>query len=429
MKFTYEKAMDFIHNTARFGSKLGLDNIRELLKRLGNPQEGLKFIHVAGTNGKGTVTRTVSQILSLQGYTTGMYTSPFLYKFEERICVDGVQISENALTDCCKRVKNICEAMTGEGMAHPTEFEVITAIALLYFKESRCEFAVLEVGMGGRLDATNVIESPIAAVISLIGYDHMEYLGDTLCEIAHEKCGIIKGNTPVAVYCEQPGEALDIIKERCREKSAPLFISQKPDIKKSGLEGSVFSAEGFEDLETTLIGEHMAKNLSLALCCVKLLRDAGAVITDESIRRGVWQVRWPGRFEIVGTKPLFIIDGAHNEAGVNALKETLSRHLKEKSLIFIMGMLKDKEYDKCLEMIAPVSDMFIAVTVNSGRALQAKELGECAKKYTENVLAANSVREAVRAALSQHGDIAVIAFGSLYLLGDVREALEMEAGN
>lgn len=418
----YEEALHFIHNTAKFGSKLGLTNIRELLARLCNPQKSLKFIHVAGTNGKGSVTASLACILLEAGYKVGRYTSPFIYDFNERIAVNNINIDNESLARITAEVADKCSEMVKDGFNHPTEFEVVTAVGMLYFFECKCDYVVLEVGLGGRLDATNVIDAPLVSVIATIGFDHMEYLGNTLTEIACEKCGIIKEGSPVAIYCEQPQEALSEILQNCNEKGCKAYIAEVPQIKKSGLHGSVFCCGRYNNVFIPLIGEHMVKNVSLALLTIDILKNMGVTIPDEAIYEGLYRVYWPARFEIVGENPLMIMDGAHNISGMTALSEAVKKYFPDKNVTLIMGMLRDKEYREALKIITPCIKRIITVTVPSPRALPADELCACAKEFTKDVISAQSIDEAMEKAFTY--DSCILAAGSLYMLADIKKAYD-----
>lgn len=422
----YEDALAFIHTASKFGSKLGLQNIKTLMERLGSPEDYLRFVHIAGTNGKGTVTKTISEILIKQGYKVGMYTSPFIYRFNERIAVNGEDISDGDLAEISALVKSKCDEMVADGLTHPTEFEIVTAVGLCYFAKMKCDIVVLEVGLGGRLDATNVIKKPLASVITYIDYDHMEYLGNTLSEIAFEKCGIIKEGAVVISYPEQHSEVSKTIKKITKERNNALHIAKVPEIRESGLWGSKFIYCG-KEYKTQLIGAHMVKNIATALETIEVLRKSGTDVSDEAIEKGVADVMWQGRFEIINENPLFIIDGAHNISGVLSLKNTIETVLKGRKLTFLMGMLRDKEYEESLKEIAHLADKFITCTPPSPRALDGESLAECAGKYNENVKACSDIESAVREALNSGND-AVIAFGSLYMLGDIRNSVRKIMG-
>lgn len=418
----YVDALQFIHTASKLGSKLGLHNISMLLERLGNPQDKLNFIHIAGTNGKGTVTKTISEILLRQGYKVGMYTSPFIYRFNERIIVNGAEIPDDELAEITEKVKEKCDSMVRDGFSHPTEFEIVTAIGFMYFAKEMCDYVVLEVGLGGRLDATNVIKNPLACVITFIDYDHMEYLGNSLSEIAFEKCGIIKEGTPVVVYPQQHEDALKVIEKVCKERKCDIHVANMPEISESGLFGSKFEYRD-EKFETKLIGEHMAKNVATALEAAYVLKRKGVNISEKAIIEGVSNVCWQGRFEIINKNPLFIIDGAHNISGILSLKKTIEDNFAGKKLTFIMGMLKDKEYDESLKEVAHMAEKIICFDVPSNRTLPGEILAKYARKYNENVVSFTNVFDAVKMALSQECD-AVIAFGSLYSLCDIKESLD-----
>ncbi|MBO4897758.1 MAG: bifunctional folylpolyglutamate synthase/dihydrofolate synthase [Clostridia bacterium] len=420
----YDEALDFIHSVSKIGTKLGLENIKRLLMRLHNPQKDLKFIHVAGTNGKGTVCSTLSEILISEGYRVGLYTSPFIYDFCERMRVNGKNIERDDLARITETVKKTCEEIVADGFAHPTEFEIVTAIGMCYFKEQKCDYVVLEVGLGGRLDATNAIDAPLVSVITSISFDHTEYLGNTLSDIAYEKCGIIKKGSRAAVYPSQNPEAQAKIEEICRERGVPFENAKEPQVLSADLDGTEFLYDGVK-YKTHLKGGHMIKNIATALCTVKLLREAGVKVSGKAVKDGIENVVWSGRFEVIGKEPLFIIDGAHNLEGILALKNAIQTYLPGMRLIFVMGMLRDKEYENALAEIAPMADKFISCTVPSPRTLKAEELSECAKKYNKNIYTSKSIDEAVKKAFSEADEkSAIVAFGSLYMLGDIRAAFD-----
>ncbi len=420
--FSYKDALCFVHGALKLGSKLGLTNIRELLKRVGRPQDKLKFIHIAGTNGKGTVTTALAAVLTAAGFRTGAYTSPFVYRFNERMQIDGAEISDAVFTRNAYLVKEASAAMVAEGLAHPTEFEIVTAIGLLCFAEEGCEYVALEVGLGGRLDATNAIENPVCTAICSIGYDHMQYLGDTLEEIAGEKCGILKEGVPAVVYREQPKAAMAVIREKCAEKNAPLLLSEVPKVSESTYRGNRFSTSRYKDLFLPLAGTHMAKNACVTLGIIDVLREKGVSIPDSAVYEGLKAVRHRGRLETVSENPLFILDGAHNADGIDALCAAVKSLFAGKKLVFITGMLADKEYEKAMEKTAGLAECVICVTVPSPRALSALELAEAAKPYHKKVQAAESMDEAIRAAYGEKPDV-ILAFGSLYMLADVHAAV------
>lgn len=419
--FSYDDALSFIHGSLKLGSKLGLTNIRELCERIGRPQDSLGFVHIAGTNGKGTVTSSLAAVLTAAGYRTGAYTSPFVYRFNERIQIDGKEVDDASIAKNTYIVKKACEEMVEAGFNHPTEFEIVTAVGLLCFQEAGCRYVALEVGLGGRLDATNVIDNPLCTAIACIGYDHMQYLGNSLSEIAAEKCGILKEGVPSVIYGEQPPEALEVIREKCREKNVPMTIAPLPEITAASHVGTTFSAEEYEELFLPLAGAHMAKNACVTLAIIDVLRKKGIEIPDAAIYRGFQAVRHRGRFETIGEAPLFILDGAHNDDGITALKKAAEDLFAGKKLVGITGMLADKEYEKAMEKIGGVFHSLYTVTVPSPRALSAEKLKAAAEKYNRNVHAASSMEEAVRLALMEKPDV-ILAFGSLYMLADMKAA-------
>jgi dihydrofolate synthase/folylpolyglutamate synthase len=426
---TYDAALAFIRSTLKFGSKLGLETIGILLERLGNPQKKLKCVHVAGTNGKGSTSAFLSHILKNAGYKTGLYTSPFIYEFNERIQIDNQNIPDGDFVDCVGAVKRAIERMVAEGKNHPTEFEIITAAAFLYFARQACDVAIAEVGMGGRFDATNVIEKPLLSVITKISFDHMEYLGDTLGKIAFEKCGIIKEGAPCLSCAAQDAAARAVIERIADERKSPLFYSRADKItrRETGLSGTAFSYKSYEDLKIPLLGAYQVENAVTAIEAAEFLRrgKSGFAISDEAIYSGLLETEWPGRLEVIGEKPLFILDGSHNFDGVCAFCESARLYAEGKRKIFIFGMLRDKEYEKAIEKIAPLADVLIATDVASPRAQSAAVLAETAKKYlpAETVFALADNEKAVEKALSLAGaGDAVFAVGSLYMLRNIKAA-------
>ena len=416
-----EEALSFIHGSKKLGSKLGLANIKELCMRVGEPQKKLQFIHVAGTNGKGTVTTAVAAVLKAAGYKTGAYTSPYVYQFNERIAIDGKPITDAEIARHTNSVYEACAAMVKDGFSHPTEFEIVTAVGFLCFAAAACEYVVLEVGLGGRLDATNVIENPICTVITQIGYDHMEYLGDSLADIAAEKCGIVKSGIPTVISAEEPMEALRVIKDCCEKKQVPLSIAKMPQKVQNKREGCYFSVGAYDNLFLPLAGTHMAKNACLAVQVIEVLRERGITISDRDLYEGLQSVVHRGRFETIHTAPLCIVDGAHNMDGITAFLDTVAEILPNKNLVLVFGMLADKEYKKALEAIGSIGNMLITITVPSPRAATADLL--CKESNHPNTVAAESIEKAIEMAFSEKPD-AVLAFGSLYMLADIYAAVK-----
>jgi dihydrofolate synthase/folylpolyglutamate synthase len=418
----YEEAMEYIHNTLKFGLKLGLHNISTLLDMMGNPHKKLKYVHVAGTNGKGSTVAFISQILMEAGYKVGIYTSPYLERFTERIRINDREIPEDELARLTSLVKDKVDEMLAKGENHPTEFEIITALAFQYFFEQSCDIVVLEVGLGGRFDSTNIIDTPLAAVITTISYDHKDRLGNTLGEIAYEKAGIIKPDGDVVLY-PQSEEALEVFEKACSERAASLHKVDLSGlaVRKLDIDGQVFNFNDNLDLKINLLGEHQVKNAVTALSTVQILRGKGLCIPDDAVRKGLANTRWPGRLEIVNRNPIFLIDGAHNPEGIEVLKQFLMEHFQDKRKIFIMGVLKDKEYKLMVETIVPMADLILTVTPNNKRSLPASELADFIKAYCKNVLVSDKIGEAVRTSLNTASpDDVICAFGSLYYIGEVR---------
>lgn len=426
----YEEARVYLDEVSKYGSVLGLDNMRELLGRLGNPQDDLKFIHISGTNGKGSALSYMSTILSGAGFRTGRYISPTLYAYRERIQVDGVMIDRESLAALVTVVKEAVDAMEAENNGKPTVFEVETALSFLYFKEQKCDIVVLETGLGGTLDATNVVKTTVMEMISSIGMDHMEFLGGTLQEIAENKAGIIKPHTWV-VSAEQDPKAAEVIKRVCREKDCKLSVVD-PDAFQDvhyGYEKQTFTYKNWKGVEITLAGTYQVTNAALALEAVEALRKLGYSLTEEQVRKGMKAAFWRGRFSVIHKNPVVVIDGAHNPAAAKVLKDSLETYFQGKNLHFIMGVFADKDYQSVIEMTAPLAKHIITIeTPGNPRALSAVKLKEAVEKVNPSVEAAGSIREAVEKSMknAQKDDV-IAAFGSLSFLGELdREVQSME---
>jgi dihydrofolate synthase/folylpolyglutamate synthase len=404
----YNEAIDFIQNRLRLGTKLGLETTTELLRRVGNPHKKLKFIHIAGTNGKGSTSAFIANILIENGYKTGMYISPYVNSFTERIQVNNKQIPKEDLARHAEKIKNVID-----DTLCPTEFEIVTAIGFLHFLQEKCDYVVLEVGLGGRFDATNVIPPPAVTVITSISIDHTELLGNTIKQIAFEKCGIIKPHSPVAVYPDNPPEALEVIQNSAKSKNAPLTVGDKNAIRitHTSIEKTDFTYMG-DKYRIHMLGEHQVYNAVTAITAVRL---AGI---NKHIAEGLEKTIFKGRLEIVRKSPLTIIDGAHNYSGMSALKNALQSYFGGRKIILVMGMLRDKEFEKCTALIAPMCHLFIATEADNPRTLTAGELLRVAKKHISNAIAIKDKQAAVDAALSYAGEKDVICVcGSLYLIG------------
>ena len=420
----YEEALEYIHGALKFGSKLGLHNIRVLLELMGNPHKKLKFVHVAGTNCKGSTVAFISSILIEAGYKTGIFVSPYIERFTERIKINNQEIPGADLARITGFVKEKVDIMVQRGENHPTEFEIVTAIAFQYYYENNCDVVVLEVGLGGRLDSTNVIDTPLASVITTISYDHMDRLGSTLPEIAFEKAGIIKEGGDVVMYPPQVEEVYNVFRKACAERNSRLHTVDfsKLRFESFDVDGQVFDYEGYNSLKISLLGGHQVRNAAVAVKTAEVLREKGLSITEDSIRRGLVKARWPGRLEIVSKGPLFLIDGAHNIEGAKALSEALRLYFPNKRVIFIFGVLKDKDYRSMIEAVAPMAEAFITVTPKSGRALPAKDLAKIIGDYCKNVSVSDTIKEAIETSFKlASSDGLICAFGSLYYIGEVRK--------
>ena len=421
---TYDEAMAYIHGTLKFGSKLGLHNIGILLELMDNPHKKMKYVHVAGTNGKGSTVTFISSILIESGYKVGIYTSPFIQRFSERIKINNVEIEMEELARITCFVKTKADIMLEQGENHPTEFEIVTAIAFQYFYEKHCDVIVLEVGLGGRFDSTNIIDTPDLAVITTISYDHMDRLGNTLQQIAFEKAGIIKPDGDIIIY-QQTAEVEEVFRNACRDRSARLHMMDFSSLRifKYDVGGQIFSYGSYEGLEISLLGEHQVKNASVAVEAVEKLIEKGYSITRESIRNGFKKARWPGRLEVLKKDPVFLIDGAHNIEGARVLRSALDDYFPGKKLTFIMGVLSDRDYEAMAKTVIPGCLRVITVTPNSTRALSASELAITARHYCKSVYISDTIEAAILSSLEKaSADDVICAFGSLYYIGAVREA-------
>ncbi len=423
----YNEALNYIHESHKFGIRLGLDNIKKLLELLGNPQENLKIIHVAGTNGKGSTCSFISSILKESGYKVGLYTSPFLETFTERIRVNEKNIPEEEVAKIIYLIKQKIEIMVKDGYSYPTEFEIVTAMAFYYYNQEEVDFVVLEVGLGGRYDATNVIDKPLASVITSISLDHIGVLGDTLAKIAFEKGGIIKEGCSTIVY-PQNKEVKKVIKNICDEvKSAYIECNFKDTyIKESNINfqkyDCIIDGKEYKDLEIKLIGEHQVNNSVLALNVINYINSKENLnIDEESIRRGLKETKWPGRIEKIKEDPMIIIDGAHNEEGATSLGNFIDKYFEDKNKILVIGMLEDKDISSVLDILIPRFNKVIATTPDNPRAIHANKLTEKIEKYNVEIKCKPKIEDAVICALkgSNENDV-IICAGSLYMIGNIR---------
>ena len=417
---TYQEALSYIHSISWKGSVPGLSRTRELLDRIGNPQNKLKFIHIAGTNGKGSTAAMLASIFRAAGYCTGLYTSPFILCFNERMQVNGEMISDEELAEITEFVRPHAEAMQD----HPTEFELVTAIAMEYFMRHKCEIVSLEVGLGGELDSTNVIATPEASVICNIGLDHTEILGDTLEKIAATKAGIIKGGDAVIYRGKESVE--QVFEDACARTGALLHKADFDGIrlKHADFTGQVFDLGERKNLEIPLLGEHQLKNAAVVVATVDALTAKGWHVSEEQLRKGLKTVSWPGRFELLRKDPVFFVDGGHNPQCMAALAKNLEQYLSGRRLIALTGVMADKDYSDMYETMAPYFSAFVTVTPENPRALPAEKLAEMLAHFGKPVTACAIVKEGVAAAirLASGENDAVVAFGSLYMVGDIRTA-------
>ncbi len=426
----YAQTLEYVESLKAYGIVPGLSNITELCKRLGNPQDALSFVHIAGTNGKGSVLAFVSTILKCAGYKTGRYISPVISNYCEKIQINNRPISKKALCEYMEEVKTACDDMVADGLAHPTPFEVETALAFLYFERSGCDIVVLETGMGGREDATNLITTTKVAVLSSISMDHMQFLGNTLEKIAWQKAGIIKNNCYVMSAQQEKG-ALAVIGREAEEKNAFLGVVKDATKIKYGLEKQKFTYETtegtcFSNLEITLAGKHQVSNAALAVEVIEKLSHCGYVVSEKQLRKGLLETVWPGRFQVLSRKPFFIVDGAHNEDAAKKLADSIRFYFTNKRIIYIIGILRDKEYEKVIAETYAYADQIITVTPpENERALPALELAQTVKGYHPHVTVAGSLEEAVEMAYLLAGkEDMIISFGSLSYLGRLTEIIE-----
>lgn len=422
----YREAMQYIDELRPLGRVMGLESMRRLCEKLGNPQEQLKFVHIAGTNGKGSVLAYVSTVMQEAGYRVGRYLSPAVREYRESFQVDGRIITQSGLCKYLEPVKAAAASMAAEGMPHPTLFEVETAVAFLFFQDRECDLVVLETGLGGSLDATNVVEQTLAAVFSSISMDHMDILGDSLEEIATAKAGIIK-NKCYVISVQQPSEVMKILRQSTLLKKGKFLTADVSRAKhvKYGVEKQRFDYDRYKNLEISMPGKFQVENAVLAVETIMALGRCGFKIPEEKLRRGLVETRWPGRFDVLAKRPLFIADGAHNEDAAKKLAESIRFYFTNRKIIYIMGMLQDKETDKVIRSTFELASHIITVTPPAGdRALPALDLAQTAREYHSAVTAADCVQEAVEIAYLLAGkdkEAVIIAFGSLSYLGELMD--------
>lgn len=415
---TKEQAIAYIEDFTWSTTRLGLDRTRELLEKMGNPQKKLKFIHVAGSNGKGSTCAMLDSILRAAGYKTGLYTSPYIQDFCERMQINGKNIPDEELASITDHVRVYADTMED----HPSQFELVTAIAMEYFARNDVNIVVLEVGMGGLLDSTNVIDAPEAAIITNIGLEHTEYLGNTIAEIAANKAGIIKPGCSVVCY-DGPDDAVRVVRETCHRNHVPLTmadLSQLHPISRS-LDGQIFDYKDWKKVQLNLLGDYQLRNASVVLETVGVLRSRGWHLTEEQVREGMSHVSWPARFEILNRKPLFILDGGHNPQCAGALAESLRDLLPGRKVVFLTGVLADKDYKDMMKVVLPYAQEFVTLTPLNERALPAEKLADYISSLGVPAAPAEDIASGLNLAMKKAGeDGIVVSFGSLYMAGAVR---------
>ncbi len=418
---TYDKTLEWLDEVALVGSKLGLSRTCELLELMGNPQNKLKFIHVAGTNGKGSVCACLSEVLSQAGYKTGMYTSPHLMRINERFKIDGKDIDDREFAALITKVRDITESMSEQA----SQFEVLTAAAFEYFYKEGCDIVILETGLGGRLDSTNVINAPEVTLITTIDMDHMAELGDTMEKIALEKAGIIKRGTKVVVDGRNTS-VMHVFEKACKEQGCKLIISEIEKIEnlRVSLEQSKFDYKDIKDIDLSLTGLYQPGNAILAVEGIKILTEKGFKINDEDIKAALKKVHWQARFEIMDKDPYFIIDGSHNPAGVSETVKSIKAYFSDKKIRFIIGILSDKNIDEILTDIKPLAKEVAVITPPSSRACKAEDMIKLVEeKISVSNRAFESIKEAVDYMLdSAKKDDIICAMGSLYSVGELKKA-------
>ncbi len=417
----YREARSYIDEAQRFGGEISLVTITEFLEELGNPQDDLKFIHIAGTNGKGSVGAYLGSVLKEAGYQVGRFVSPTLYEYRERIQINGEYISEEDFAETMEQMLQALELRKSKGKPLPSPFEIETALSFLYYRKKQCDLVLLECGMGGKMDATNVIKTTELAVITSISMDHMEYLGDTVGKIAEQKAGIIKPGASVVTCLQQP-EAAIAIEKACRPNRNLLAVGKAYDanVLEVDLQHMTFAYKG-RTITIHLAGAHQLENAVLALTGIQALIFRGYEISEDAIVKGFEKAEWNGRFTILQREPYFIVDGAHNPDAAKKLKKSIQMYFPKKNLIFLMGVFKDKQYEAIASILTPIAkEVVVMETPGNPRALPIEELAKTVQKYNGNVHKAYSLEEAVGKGFELAGkDDVIISFGSLSFTGEL----------
>lgn len=424
LEMTYDKARAYLDGAAKKGIVLGLKVMEELLLRLGNPQESLRIVHIAGTNGKGSILTYMENIFLASGYTTGRYVSPAVGDYEERFLLNGQPVEPDKIPSLVARVKKAAEQMEQETGLAPTVFEIETAMAFLCFQEAKVQIVLLETGMGGRLDATNVIKKPYLSITASVSLDHMGVLGDTLTEIAGEKAGIIKEECDTILYPENDSEVKEVIFKTCAEKKSTCHEVEMEQlrIQKESPDGSIFSYGTYKKLEISLPGRHQIYNAVTAVEAVNLLKK-WFCINEFAVEEGLRRTRWKARLERISDRPLIYLDGAHNRDGAKKLAAFIDTHFSKKRVLAVTGVLADKEYDRMMGEVLPYVQKTAVITPKNPRALAGKSLLHTVKKYCPDVIDAGSAKDGLLWALQEAGpEDVVIVFGSLSFMDEIGES-------
>lgn len=425
---TYDEAMKFIKETEKLGSVPGLESITSLLERLGNPQNELKIVHVAGTNGKGSTISFISGILAAAGYRIGIYISPVVFSYHEKLQIityngtlNNEYISEENVCRALEIIKSACDEMINDGLAHPTAFEIETAMAFLYMQREQVDFLILETGMGGRLDATNIVSCPICSVLTSVSLDHMQFLGNTLERVAYEKAGIMKPNSCV-ITSNQAAEVLDVFNNKANELGIPIIIADSSKVTDIRYFDSYTSFDypdnnKSEKYKICMLGKYQVQNAVLAIETTRRMKTMGYAISKEAIRKGIWLSKWRGRFGQISQAPDIYIDGAHNEEAARQLRDSIEIYFTNRRLIFMIGVLADKDYKSMVRILAPMADTIITLTPDNQRALTSNKLADEVRAYCSRVFDEKDTCHALKRAYMEAGDDDVIvAFGSLTFL-------------
>lgn len=417
----YRQAVEFVESSSIVRERYGLEKLQQALHLLGDPHHHTEFVHIAGTNGKGSTAAMTASVLQTAGYRTGLYTSPHLMRYNERMQIDGVPISDEDFVEAASQVQRVCEQLGGV----PIVFEVLTLMALWYFAQQHCDIVVLEVGIGGLLDSTNVIPSPKAAIITQLGMDHTETLGNTLEEIAAQKGGIVKEGTPTVMALQEPS-AVAIVQQICDKHHAPLALADPERLRvlDASVAGQMLEDREYGKLKLPLAGEHQRKNAANVLEAVAMLRTQGYHINDDDVREGIAKTVWPARFERLSTAPDFILDGGHNPQCLHAATAALREYYPGQKVVFLVGMMADKDTDHMLAEMASIAKSFVCIRPDSPRAMQPQLLAQqLTERFHLPACACGNVREGIAEATRQAGKEGVVcALGSLYLAGEVRAA-------